>query len=142
MVTRSGPPAPEASASGGWDLRPAPPEPIPPEVLDLFAAGSFTLIEEYTLAAPAGGGPGGITMTMQEPGTSRRAVLVVLRDAQRPDVAFGTASRGQLTFHFEAGAHDDGARLLLLAVRADTAGPEPAPAPAAARDLPRTPHRP
>lgn len=135
MVTPSGPPAAEASASGGWHVRTAPPEPIPPEVLDLFAAGSFTLIEEYTLGAPAGGGSGTVTVTMQQLGPVRRALIVALREAQCPEIAYGTESGGRLTFRFEAGAHDDGARLLLLAVRADTAGGGPRP------DPPRTPPR-
>ncbi|GHG43364.1 hypothetical protein GCM10012320_07510 [Sinomonas cellulolyticus] len=117
----------QASAHGGWQVRIAQPEPIPPEVLDLFAAGSFTLLEQYALTAPPDGGPGTVALSLPHLGAARRAVLVVLRESQCPDVVYasGTAAGG-LAFRIVAGKHDDDARLLLLAVRSESAGPDPA----------------
>ena len=131
-VTTPAEPAAKAFADRGWRIDTLPPDPVPPEVLDLFPAGSLKLLEEFALCGPPGRAPGTIELVL---GTLRgQPLVVVLREGQCPDVIkpvetpvgtgvgtvleSGAATAGTVAFSFEAGAHDDGARLLLLAVRA------------------------
>ncbi|GAB3279881.1 hypothetical protein GCM10027449_20560 [Sinomonas notoginsengisoli] len=107
----------EASAGGGWHVGPLPPEPVPPEVLELFDGEQLRLLEGFVLTAPLDRRPGTVNVLLRKPPARGREVLVLLREAKTPDLVDPVDAGGALLFSFEAGAHDDGARLLLLTLR-------------------------
>lgn len=144
MVTGPAEPLADASASGGWRVERIPPEPLPPEVLDLFPDVPVRLAEAFVLLAPAAPGPGSATVAAPFPDSS--LVLVVLRPGGTPELVsaqidhgFGEPAVG--VFRIRLGKHDGGTRLLLLAVRPEVLAKAPAsgrmgPLPAAPAPLP------
>lgn len=124
MVTGPAESMTDASATAGWRAEGVPPEPLPPEVLDLFPGLPVRLVEAFVLVAPALPVAGSVTIAA--PAAADGLVLVVLRPGAVPETVarkdvVREAGGGRLgafgVFRVSVGTHDGGTRLLLLAVR-------------------------